>query len=122
MELGLEGKVALVGGASRGLGFACAQALAAEGAKVSLCSRKEDAAVEAARRIATQTGSQVAGFGFDLAQREAPENWVADSLDRFGQIDILVHNTGGPPPGGFDSLDHAAQVVSMIFSETYVGR
>jgi 3-oxoacyl-[acyl-carrier protein] reductase len=105
MDLGIKGKVALIGGASRGLGYACARELAREGAKVSLCSRNAGQAEEAASRIAEETGQEAAGFGFDLARPEAPEDWVAATLERFGRVDILVHNTGGPRPGHFDDLE-----------------
>jgi 3-oxoacyl-[acyl-carrier protein] reductase len=105
MDLGLGGKVALVGGASRGLGYACALELAREGARVSLCSRSEPQARQAAERIAKETGAQTAGFGLDLAAPDAGRRWVEASLARFGSIEILVHNTGGPPPGAFDELE-----------------
>ncbi|MCZ6833103.1 MAG: SDR family NAD(P)-dependent oxidoreductase, partial [Acidobacteria bacterium] len=108
MDLGLTGKVALVGGSSRGLGYACARELATEGAKVSLCSRDGDQAVAAARRISDETGSETVGFGFDLSITGAPEAWAAASRERLGDVDILVHNTGGPPPGHFEDLDDMA--------------
>ena len=108
MDLGLRGKVALVGGGSKGLGYACARELAAEGAVVSLCSRNAAEAEKAARTISSETGQDVAGFAFDLARPDAPAAWVAASLERLGRIDILVHNTGGPPPGHFDDLDDAS--------------
>ena len=72
LDLGPRGKVAMVGGASRGLGFACAAELAKEGARISLCSRNAGEAEEAARRIASETGSEVHGFGFDLSAPAAP--------------------------------------------------
>lgn len=108
MDLGLKGKVALVGGSSRGLGYACARELAREGARVSLCSRDGDQAAAAARRIVEETGSDVVGFGFDLSVTGAPVAWAAASQERLGDVDILVHNTGGPPPGDFEDLDDAA--------------
>lgn len=108
MELGLTGKVALVGGSSKGLGYACARELAGEGVRVSLCSRDSATAVAAAERITAETGSVCAGFGYDLSQAEAPAQWVAASRERLGEIDILVHNTGGPPPGSFDDLEDEA--------------
>lgn len=108
MDLGLTGKVALVGGSSRGLGYACARELATEGAKVSLCSRDGDQAVAAARRISDETGSEAVGFGFDLSITGAPEAWAAASREHLGDVDILVHNTGGPPPGHFEDLDDMA--------------
>ena len=108
MDLGLKGKVALVGGASRGLGLACARELAAEGARVSICSRDTEKAEEAAAQIASETGGEVVGFGFDLADAASPGAWVVASRERLGPISVLVHNTGGPPPGEFEDFDDAA--------------
>lgn len=108
MDLGLTGKVALVGGSSRGLGYACALELAREGARVSLCARNGEEAAAAARRIAEETGSEAVGFGFDLGVAGAPEAWAAASRESLGDADILVHNTGGPAPGQFEDLDDAA--------------
>ena len=105
LDLGLAGKVALVGGASKGLGRACARELAAEGARVSLCSRDATLAAAAAREIAADTGAEVIGLGFDLATPDAPAAWVAATRERLGPISIAVHNTGGPPPGDFDDCD-----------------
>jgi 3-oxoacyl-[acyl-carrier protein] reductase len=108
VDFGLTGKVALVGGSSRGLGYACARELATEGAKVSLCARDGDQAVAAARRISDETGSEAVGFGIDLSITGAPEAWAAASRECLGDADILVHNTGGPPPGHFEDLDDVA--------------
>ncbi|MFQ5671055.1 MAG: SDR family oxidoreductase [Acidobacteriota bacterium] len=108
VDLGLRGRVALVGGASRGLGYACARQLAGEGASVALCARDASQVDRAVRRIQAETGADLFGFSCDLARPEAPDAWVAASQARFGPIDILVHNTGGPPPGDFDELDDAA--------------
>jgi 3-oxoacyl-[acyl-carrier protein] reductase len=108
LDLGLRGKVALVGGGSRGLGYACARELAGEGAVVSLCSRDAAGAESAAARICAETGGEAVGHAFDLARPDAPGAWVEKTLRRFGRIDILVHNTGGPPPGHFDDFDDAS--------------
>lgn len=103
MDLGLEGKVALVSAASRGLGKAAAYALASERANVSICARSDQ--VDAtAEEIHGQTGAQVLAVQADVTKPDDIENLVAATLDRFGQVDILIVNAGGPPPGTFMSL------------------
>lgn len=100
MELELVGKVALVAAASKGLGRASAAALAAEGAHVVMCSRGE--AIEAAAaEIRKETGALVAAVRADVTKAADIERFVGTARDRFGRIDILVINAGGPPPGRF---------------------
>jgi 3-oxoacyl-[acyl-carrier protein] reductase len=103
MDLGLGGRVALVGAASRGLGFAAAQALAREGARVALCARGEQVhrAAEALRR---ETGAQVLGFQADLTQPADVDRLMQAALAELGGLDILIANAGGPPPGPFLAL------------------
>ena len=113
VDLGLAGKVALVGGASKGLGYACAVDLASEGARVSICSRDGERAAAAAAKAAAASGGEVVGFGCDLSQPDAPAAWVAATRDRLGEVDILVHNTGGPRPGHFEDLDDAAWLAAF---------
>lgn len=106
MDLHLDGKVALVTAASRGLGKAAASALAAERAQVAICSRSE--AIEAAaQEIQNQTGAEVLAVRADVSKAEDIDRLVRETLDRFGAIDILVINAGGPPTGDFLSLDAA---------------
>jgi len=113
MELGLKDRVALVGGASRGLGRACARVLAAEGARVVIAARSRDALEETARAITEETGSDVLPVAADLRKLEDIDGLVGAVLDWHGRIDILVHNTGGPPPGLF--LDHGDDVWQAAF-------
>jgi 3-oxoacyl-[acyl-carrier protein] reductase len=108
MDLGLTGKVAMVAGASRGLGYAVARALAAEGALVSIGSRDESAIAEAARRIGREASTDPLGVAVDLRSAEAILGWHARTVDRFGGLDLLFVNTGGPPPGAALSFDDAA--------------
>lgn len=108
MDLGLKGKVALVSGASKGLGFAVAKALAAEGANVSISSRDQRAIEAAAKRIADDTGAKVIAMPVDVRDKSAIERWVAHSADTFGGIDALMTNSGGPPAGDAVSFDDAA--------------
>jgi 3-oxoacyl-[acyl-carrier protein] reductase len=105
MDLGLRGKVALVAGASKGLGYAVAQALAAEGATVAIASRDSKAIEAAAARIAGETGATVVGTAVDVRSADAIERWVAGTADRFGGIDALMTNSGGPPSGAALSFD-----------------
>jgi 3-oxoacyl-[acyl-carrier protein] reductase len=97
MDLGLKGKVAIVGGASKGLGRACAEVLAEEGARVAVCSRSQKDLDKAAQEIRDGTGSDVLAFAGDLDREEAVAGLVAATAERFGRIDILVANSGGPP-------------------------
>jgi len=105
MDLGLSGQRALVTAASGGLGFATAHALAAEGARVVLCSRDLGRAQAAALRIAAATGADVRGFAADVAVADDIARVVDEAAAALGGLDILVNNAGGPPPGSFDALD-----------------
>jgi len=98
----------MVSGASRGLGFAIAQQLAAEGATVSIFSRGQDAVNEAARRIHEEQGAQALGFAGDVRSAGAIDQWHETTMEVFGRIDMLVANAGGPPAGNFAAFDDAA--------------
>ena len=104
MDLGLKNKVAMVAGASRGLGFAVAQALANEGARVSMASRDEAAIKAAAGRI----GGEVLPLAVDVKDAAGIEQWAAATRDRFGGVDLLFTNSGGPPAGPAISFDDRA--------------
>jgi 3-oxoacyl-[acyl-carrier protein] reductase len=107
MDLGLNGKVALVGGSSRGLGRAAAEELAAEGAAVVLCARNAEAVWEAAESIAAAAGVPTLGVACDLSVAGEAERVVAEATAALGGIDVLVTNTGGPPAGRFEAHDAA---------------
>lgn len=94
MDLGLDGKVALVTGSTSGLGLASAKALAAEGASVVICGRRGDLARDEASELRSAVGLEA-----DLTDPEVPARLVSETLDAFGRIDVLVGSTGGPPPG-----------------------
>ncbi|MGH9314548.1 MAG: SDR family oxidoreductase [Vicinamibacterales bacterium] len=107
MDLGLKGKVAMVAGASRGLGFAVAKALAAEGASVSIASRDEAAICEAAKRLTGPSGD-VFAMAADVRTAEDIARWAAATGRRFGGIDLLFTNSGGPPAGAAIAFDDRA--------------
>jgi 3-oxoacyl-[acyl-carrier protein] reductase len=104
MNLGLKGKVAMVAGASRGLGFAVARALAAEGVRVSISSRNAEAIAAAAGRME----GDVFAMAADVLSGEAIARWHQATIDRFGGLDLLFTNCGGPPAGATLAFDDAA--------------
>src|SRR5579864_912117 len=108
MDLGLTNKVAMVAGASRGLGYAVAHTLAAEGALVSMSSRNSDAISAAATRIQRKTGGTVLAVAADVQSPKEIAHWHQATLDRFEGVDLLYTNSGGPPPGATLSFDDAA--------------
>jgi 3-oxoacyl-[acyl-carrier protein] reductase len=97
MDLELRDKVAIVGGASKGLGRACAEVLAEEGCRVAVCSRSKDDLAKAADEIRAATGREVLAFPGDLDRPETIRDLVAATVARFGRLDVLVNNSGGPP-------------------------
>lgn len=113
MDLGLQGKVAIVAASSKGLGKATAICLAREGATVVMCSRDADA-IEAAASEARQAaveyenGGDAVGIVADVTRSSNIEQLVYETIHRFGRVDILVANAGGPPAGTFESLDAQA--------------
>jgi 3-oxoacyl-[acyl-carrier protein] reductase len=104
VDLEIAGKVALVTAASKGLGRASAQALSEEGAKVVICARGEDALNDAAAVMPGEVHAVVA----DVTQPHVPQQLVDAAVDRFGGLDIVVANAGGPPPGGALDVDDDA--------------
>lgn len=98
----------MVAAASQGLGFAIAKVLATEGAQVSIAARKQAAISAAANRIVEATGAEVLAAEADVTSVAAIEAWHKATVDRFGGVDILVTNSGGPPAGAASSFDDAA--------------
>jgi 3-oxoacyl-[acyl-carrier protein] reductase len=107
MELGLGGKVALVAGASSGLGFAVARELAAEGGSVSIASRDPLRIERARQQIEAAGGTAVHAATADVRDHDAMRRWVDETVERFGACHILVANAGGPPPGTATAFDLA---------------
>src|SRR5713226_6850205 len=104
MDLGLKDKVALVAAASRGLGRAVAEELAAEGASLLLCSRSAEAINKAANEIAQATGAKVLAVAADVSKTDEIVRLTQFGFERLGRIDIMVTNAGGPPAGQLESL------------------
>lgn len=108
MDLGLQGRAALVCGSSQGLGRAIAEALAAEGADVVINGRSEETLERVRRDVVDATGARVAAAPGDLTDPAGVDAVVSTARDAFGRLDVLVTNTGGPPSGPFES--HSAEV------------
>lgn len=104
MDLGLQGKVALVGASSRGLGLAVSQELAAEGANLIMCARGEERLNKARQSIIDNTNVEIVSIAADLSKADEVTELIRLGMNRFGRIDILLTNTGGPPSGVFEEL------------------
>lgn len=107
MDLLLAGKVAMVAGASRGLGKAVAAALAEEGAQLSICARTSDALKRTAESIEQQHAVSVLAQPVDVTSDSEVASWVDATRERFGHVDVLVTNAGGPPASRFDTTELA---------------
>lgn len=117
MDLELKGKRALVVGASRGLGYAVATALAAEGVHVAINSRDAEKLSTAAKQIEAAYGIAVPVAAADISDADAPQKVVAKTIESLNGLDLLVTNAGGPPPGPFESFSEEdwAQGVDLSF-------
>ncbi len=118
MDLGLEGKVALITAASEGLGFACAARLAQAGCKIAICGRRPDALMAARDELVQDGPPHVLTVQADIADAAAIEDLVKRVLARFGRLDILVVNSGHTAYGGLEDLteaewEHAYQLLLM---------
>lgn len=101
MNLGLEGKRAIVMAASRGLGYASALALAREGCDLVICSRDQERIRNAAASIERDTGARVYAVAADVSGAQEARELVNAAVNRYGGLDIVLHNAGGPPAGEF---------------------
>ena len=104
MDLGLRGRVAVVTAASRGLGRATADALAAEGARLVISARGEADLAATAERLRS-AGTEVVPVVADVTDPDVPGRLVEEAMERFGRLDVMVANAGGPPPGRALELD-----------------
>jgi 3-oxoacyl-[acyl-carrier protein] reductase len=102
-----NGRVALVTGASQGMGFATAMTLAKAGADVAIVARRPDILLDARDRLAAETGATVIAIPGDVADPSVPQKVVAQVEQELGGIDILVNNAGGPKPGSFMEITQA---------------
>lgn len=118
MDLQLKGKRALVTGASRGLGYATALSLAAEGARVAINSREPQSIEEAAHTIEESTGNKALAIPGDVTDPELITRIIRQAVEGLGGLDLLVTNSGGPPSGKFEALDdeawHGAVQLSLM--------
>lgn len=108
MDLGLTGKVAIITGASKGIGFETAKTLAKEGAKVVITARGADRLKEAQVLIKEETGVEVDYAVADVTDLPAVQQAVQKTVDKYGTVDILVNNAGGHRAGSFEEIDNDA--------------
>jgi len=108
MDTGIRGKVAMVSGASKGIGRAVAERLAAEGASLSLCARGVPALRDVTRALEDKHGVACLAVPADLSRGEDIQGWVRATVERFGGVDILVNNAGAAQGGPFRELPDAA--------------
>jgi len=113
MDLGLNSRVAIVGGGSKGIGRATAMLLAAEGARVVIAARGQRALVHTADAIRDATGAEVLPVECDMASYDDIKRLVQRTVEHFGGVDIVVNNAGGPPPGTFEQHDDEAWVKAL---------
>lgn len=120
MDLGLKNRVALVAASSQGLGLATAEAFAAEGCKVAMCARNQQALEAGAEKIRKQHGADVLAEAFDVTDAAAVGRFVARVAAQFGSVDICVTNAGGPPAKGFlaASLEDWQHAIEANFLST----
>ena len=113
MHTGLRGRVAMVSGASKGIGRAIARALAAEGARLSLAARSEALLRELAAEVEREHGAACLPCAADLTREEEIQRWVRATVERFGGVDVLVNNAGAVQGGPFLELPHQAWLDSF---------
>lgn len=120
MDLGLRGKVAIVAAASSGLGKATALELAAEGALVAINARNDEQLQATARQIQSTTGAEVLAIAGDVTNEDLVRRLISETKSRFGSVDILVANAGGPPAGFFDdfSAKHYREALELNLIST----
>lgn len=104
MELALKDRVMMVAASSKGLGFGVAQALARDSARVSMCSRTQSDVEAAAEKLASETSAETMATACDVTQPEQIDAWVVATVAKWGKIDGLLVNAGGPPAGYFKEL------------------
>ena len=118
MDLGIQGKKAAVAAASTGLGFGCAKALIEDGVQVAICSRSQERIKEAAAELGPGAVPVVA----DMSTEDGARSFVEQAIQEMGQVDILVANAGGPPPGSpaATSIDGYREAIDLNLLSTIV--
>ena len=104
MDLGLKDKNVLITGSSRGLGFACAQVLIEEGARVVINGRSSDSLENALMKLNARDSHPVFAVRGDVTAPDVPQQLIIQAVQSMGGLDILITNSGGPPAGSFESL------------------
>jgi 3-oxoacyl-[acyl-carrier protein] reductase len=120
MDLGLKDRVALVAASSQGIGRATAEAFAAEGCRVAMCARNQQALQAAAEKIRTRYNVEVLAQAFDVTNAAEVNRFVTLVAEQFGSVDICVTNAGGPPARGFlaATLEEWQRAFEMNFLST----
>jgi 3-oxoacyl-[acyl-carrier protein] reductase len=123
MDLGLAGKKALITGSTKGIGRAIAETLIAEGASVAICSRTQEDVDAAVAELSAGATGKVFGAVCDAADSDAVRNWVAQSAEALGGIDIYVHNTSGKPAKSLDAWSNNFDIdlMSLIHAADAAG-
>ena len=122
MDLGLKGKVAIVGGASMGMGYGIAHQLASEGVRVVITARREPGLAKAAETLRKETGADVLAIAADCRRADDCARVVTTTMEKFGGVDVLVNNVGAPPLGDLASFDDAAWAKAVEQNLMYVVR
>jgi 3-oxoacyl-[acyl-carrier protein] reductase len=125
MDLGIKGRVAVVAASSQGIGFATAEAFAAEGCRVAMCARNPQTLQAAAEKIRKQYSAEVFADAFDVTNANAVSRFVTTAAAMFGSVDICVTNAGGPPAKGFlaTSIEDWQKAIDVNFlSAVYFAR
>lgn len=120
MELGLEGRVAIVAASSQGIGLATAQAFAAEGCRIAMCARNATKLETEAGKIRKNSGAEVVARALDVTDATAVHNFVGEVVQKFGSTDICMTNAGGPPAKGFlaASIEEWRKAIDANFMST----
>ncbi len=122
MDLKLKDKIAIVGGASQGIGFGIARALAAEGVKLAIIARREKLLREACEKIRAETGTEPLAIPADCRRADECADAIAKTAAHYGGLDILVNNDGAPPLGELIGFDDAAWQQAIERNLMYVVR
>ncbi len=108
MDLGLEGRIVLICGSSKGIGYGCARVMAREGARIIMVSRNRTNLKKAAGRLGEESGADIFTIAADLGTAQGTKTVIEKIINKYKGLDVLINNTGGPPPGGFMDKDEGA--------------